>query len=550
MRPKRRNRPLAAPFALGLALLQGAGQGGGRPSHAAVVPPIGDPTVYCSQREPGENPGKFADSTRRFRPRLPPPLRGPCAVADSFAVLPPLGDHPPLYVTNFGVLFDQGAAPADAGADAATSGRRYGFICEENFGGKLPDHVARHPDGRLLMAGFDGLHIGAAPGSGDVCGFARAGGSVSFKDVAEVGWEPVVPAAGPRRIYALTRTPPALHVSTDDGQSFTQVYAFASELRLSRLFLAPRSGVPAPVIYVAGYAAGQALVVARSADEGASFTVDSFPSSAFGRSGVVALMEGPRPDAPGTLFVATGGASGADEIWRSDDGGHTWANVLTLMGSESRAGFTFGATGNDVFVAGLALIPPADGPFAHLYVSHDGGSTFTSRASPAAGPRFRCLTATANRLYACADPLKDPFMFGVSEDEGATWRPTATLTDIAGPSDCTRGRCAATQFWLCQSYGICTGDEMPPEQRDGVAADGGVVNPVDGSGDVGDVGDGSSEAAPGSGCSCQLAGSRRERSRAQSPGGLSLLVAAASMFFGARAARRRRQVPALVRRST
>jgi hypothetical protein len=453
-------------------------------------------------------------------------------------VIAPGAGAAPVYVANFGVLVADDAASADAGVDAGAGRARYGYVCEEAFGGKLPDRVARHPDGRLFMAGFDGLHVANAPT--DSCSFHRAGGSLAWQDVAEVAFDPIDPApmaspTKPRRIYALSRTPSALHVSSDDGATFSQVYAFAPELHLVRLFV-EASGAAAPAgprtIYASGYTAQQALVLARSDDDGVTFTVESFASADFGRVGVLTVLEGPRPGAPGTLFLAAGAVSGADEIWRSVDRGHSWARVLTLPGTESRAGFAFGE-GGAIYVAGSELGVAAGAAPAHLVVSHDGGASFgPPRASGPAGPRYRCLAAAQGRLYACGDPARDDLMFGVSDDEGATWTPTATLTDITGPRACTRGRCAATDFWLCQSYGICSDDLPAPEQRDAQAADVADVDAV--------VSDG--PAATGrdeSGCGCRLGGPSAAPGRHAGLASALLVVLALSSRAAVRARRRR-----------
>jgi hypothetical protein len=511
-------------------------------SSSAAPGSVADPaTINCQLREPRQNPAKSPDLHPRFTPDVPLPIRGPCAAADSFAMIPPQGALPAVYGTNFGVLFDEGAAPADAGADAATGRRRYGFTCEENFGGKLPDHLARHPDGRLFIAGFDGLHV--ADDATNNCSFVRAAGSVAWLDVAEIAFDPVAPSdagpAPPRRIYALSRNPAVLHVSLDDGRTFSRVHSFAPEMKLLRLFVAAKADPPGSrTIYAAGSAAGVSLLLARSEDDGANFTSHSFVSADFGRAGVLTVVEGPSPGAPGTLFLASGGVSGADEIWRSTDGGQTWAKVLTLLGTETRAGFTFGASGNDVFVAGREFTGPAGSPASHLYVSHDGGATFaTTRPSSPAGPRYRCLAAAEGRLYACGDPSRDLFMFGVSDDEGATWTPTVTLTDIVGPRACTRGRCAATAFWLCQSYGICPDDPQAPEQRDAQAADGVDVDGVDRDGSP-------DNPKQSSGCGCRVGAGPSDGARSRA----LVFLTAASSLAAARAVRRRRR--ALARRSS
>src|SRR5687767_5542469 len=108
---------------------------------------------------------------------------GPCAAADSVGLLPPAAGFGPVWLTNFGLLLEEPGANADAGVDAGVdagpSRTKYGLVCEESFGGKVPERFARHPDGRLLLATFDGVYVGAA----DACGFSRATGSTAFRGV-------------------------------------------------------------------------------------------------------------------------------------------------------------------------------------------------------------------------------------------------------------------------------------------------------------------------------------------------------------------------------
>ncbi|HEY0715640.1 MAG TPA: sialidase family protein, partial [Polyangia bacterium] len=403
--------------------------------------------------------------------------------ADSVTLLPPAGTHPAALLSNFGLLFENTGelAPAtvDAGADAATSGRRYGFVCEETFGGRIPERLARHPDGRLFLAAFDGLHI--APSSG--CGYVRATGSVDFKDVVDVVFDP----ADQRRVYALTRAPAALHVSENGGQSFIALAAanaqLAPDLRLVRLFTVAAPTGSATLVATGFASGGVPLVILRSTDAGASFTEQRFLAEVFARDpslvvGVAAAVDLAGPDA---WFLTAGDPTGADQIFRSIDQGQTWERVLTLRGTEIKAGITFGATARDVYVAGREVFTSAGQPVAHLYVSQDGGGTFAAPiTSPPEGPNYRCLAFADGRLYGCGGPPGDGFLFGVSDDRGQTWQPLATLADIDGPRPCTNGRCFATALWLCQAYGVCAADlpggEVPDAGRDVLSPDGAGVD--------------------------------------------------------------------------
>jgi hypothetical protein len=414
-----------------------------------------------------------------------PELRGPCTAADSVAVLPPVGAFAPVFMTNFGLLFEEAAAASDGGAGDGGAGRKkYGLICEESFGGKVPERFVRHPDGRLLLATFDGVYGGAQDG----CGFTQASGSTAFRSVPAV----VVDPADPRRVLALTRTPPLLHESLDGGRTFAVKTELPPDLRPERLYAVATA--PGTTIYLGAYTTAEPLVLGLSDDGGATFRWQRFGKDAFGRPDVSVQLDGPDPAVPANVYVASGVPTGADEIWRSTDGGQHFARVLALAGTEVRAGLAFGPPGA-VHVAGRELFPSRTGPSAHLYVSRDGGATFgPGQASPPEGPTYRCLEAAGGRLYACGGGPGDQFLFGFSDDEGASWTPAATITDIGPPRACTSGRCLATATWLCDAYGICS-DDLP--KRDAQPAD------------VVDVDAGTSPKPDGQaddGCGCRLGG--------------------------------------------
>ncbi|HEY0706728.1 MAG TPA: sialidase family protein [Polyangia bacterium] len=488
-------------------------------SAGAAVSDEEPPIVTCAGEMSLEAPGTRWDRFGRRRPGGGAVL-GPCVAADSITLLPPAGPHPAVFLSNFGLLFEHGGevAPAmiDGGVDAATSGRRYGYVCEETFGGRNPERLARHADGRLFLAAFDGLHI--APGSG--CGYVRATGSVAFKDVAEVAFHP----DDADRVFALTRAPAALHVSTDGGRSFVALdlanARLPADLRLTRLFVdASAPGVP-PIVVTTGFAAGGApLVILRSLDGGSTFLEERFDAGLFARDAAATLGVATAVDLVGaSAWFLTAGESGApDSVFRSIDQGRTWTRVLTLRGTAIKAGITWGATPADVYVAGREVFSRAGEPGADLYVSHDGGASFAPPiASGPQSPHHRCLFFAEGRLYGCGGPPNDNFLFAVSDDDGKSWSPLATLADIDGPRPCTSGRCFATAFWLCQAYGVCAAD-LPGGPLPDASSDGGKRDAIST--------DGSSDD-DGSDCGCRLGGAGVSRDQ---PG--SAAVAGAALLL-------------------
>ena len=73
------------------------------------------------------------------------------------------------------------------------------------------------------------------------------------------------------------------------------------------------------------------------------------------------------------------------------------------------------------------------------------------------GPRYTCLVASGDTLYACApgELVGDAFMVGVSRDQGRTWSPTVRLADLGSARSCVKAQCLRTEQWLCESYQQC-----------------------------------------------------------------------------------------------
>jgi photosystem II stability/assembly factor-like uncharacterized protein len=411
---------------------------------------------------------------------------GPSERPETLQMIPNEQGSEALLLTNFGLLFP-GAAPG--------GGRKYELVCESYFGGKVPARVARHPDGRVLAPGLDGVYA-----SGNGCGFTAATGSVAGREVVDLALAP----GDPSRVWALTREPAALHLSTDGGSSFTQraLPAGMDSLRLQRIVVAPSD---ARTLYLAGYAADAPLALLVSSDAGDSFDSQVIPAAVFARPATVTVLLGASPRAPGTLLLAAGSPAGADEIWRSQDRGQSWTRVFTLAGTEYQTGFAWGeAAGAEdaVYVASRELFPRAGAPPARLYRSRDGGLTFPDGdviPSGDSGPRYRCLEARGPRLYACAGDDLDSFLYGASTDQGRSWSPLVQLADVTGSLPCAAGRCLTTAIWLCERYGVaCEGLARPeaPERP----ADAGAVSDGRGPGCAG-AGD-----CGGDGCGCRLAG--------------------------------------------
>jgi photosystem II stability/assembly factor-like uncharacterized protein len=417
---------------------------------------------------------------------------GPCKLPDSVDVLLKGGATSDLAVaSNFGLLLPSG-------------GGNFQFICEEVFGGKIGDRTKVAPDGRIYVPALDGLYSSA-----DGCAWTQAQGPLMGQSVWDVAFDPMTSG----RLWLIGGDPRQLGLSTDGGLTVTSKYTFPEALRFIRVTVAPSDP---RTIYLAGYKTKVPLVLAVSTDGGATWAIDENASLGVADANQVVDILGVAPDDPKTVYFAATNQNG-DEVWKSTTSGKAPVKILTLADEGQQFGFTFGATAADLYVGSRDPLETVGKPPATLYLSHDGGKTWTQSPSPDKGPRFRCLRWADGKLYACGGDQSngDAFLLGASTDDGKSWTRVMGLSDLKGARKCVADRCVATASWLCESYGICDGlvREMPPLPPDAAAPQGPIVTPPAGGGKKGCTFGG--PAAPGAGTTLLLlaliAGARRRR---------------------------------------
>jgi photosystem II stability/assembly factor-like uncharacterized protein len=422
-------------------------------------------------------------------------VNGPCKLPDSVDVLlkgsaGSAGGAQDLAVaSNFGLLLPGGNG-------------KYQFICEEVFGGRIGDRSKVAPDGRIYVPALDGLYS-----SSDGCGWTQAKGPLMGQSVWDVAFDPMTSG----RLWVVGGDQRQLGLSTDGGATVTTKYTFADGLRFIRVMVAPSDP---RTIYLTGYKTKIPLVLAVSSDGGDTWAIDDNASTGVADANQVMDILGVAPDDPKTVyFVATN--QNGDEVWKSTTSGHAPVKILTLPDEGQQYGFTFGARATDLYVGSRDPLETQGKPPATLFVSHDGGKTWTQSPSSEMGPRFRCLRWADGKLYACAGDQSngDSFLLGASTDDGKSWTKVMGLSDLQGARKCVADRCVATASWLCESYGICDGfvRELPPPPADAAPPQGPMVSP--GGGKKGCALGG--PAAPGAGSTLLLlaliAGARRRR---------------------------------------
>jgi MYXO-CTERM domain-containing protein len=443
--------------------------------------------------------------------------RGPCNSPDAVDYFASGAQGRGIVVTNFGILMP-GAGPSS-----------WQVVCDDTFGLALPPQIRLHPDGRVFAASNEGLYL-----TSDGCDWSLATGDLEKKVIHDADFDRQTPG----QVFALADIPRKFYRSTDGGRSFSQVHAFADTFTVHRVVVAPSDSKR---IYIIGRGRGSSTPFARSGDRGQTFEIGDLVTGATPTPRNLLEFVAVAPDDPAVLYFYVINPAEGDELWRTTDGGTTVSMVMRVQPGEAFSGLAFGSTTQTLYVAGNDPFPLGTKPAAHLYISRDGGKTWsTPLASGEKGPRYRCLDWEGGKLYACAagEPGGDAFLIGVSSDEGQTWSPAVRLGELQGAKSCVQARCFYTEEWLCENYcycapgllpstGICDPNGGPTTPRlDGSAGDGGggvQDRPGDG---------GASAACQGTaclekqGCSCHLG----DAQPASGAGGLllvGLLLAAA-----------------------
>src|SRR5262249_14223413 len=108
-----------------------------------------------------------------------------------------------------------------------------------------------------------------------------------------------------------------------------------------------------------------------------------------------------------------------------------------------------------------------------LHVRPAGATQFTSQNAQ----HFRCLgqRAGTSRIFACGDMSLDGFSVGYSDDQGQTFHPMMSFTDLLGPLTCAPVADACQDHWE-RIQGVL-GIAPPPDGGTGPGPDAGTGTP-------------------------------------------------------------------------
>ncbi|MGZ6123618.1 MAG: WD40/YVTN/BNR-like repeat-containing protein [Myxococcales bacterium] len=146
------------------------------------------------------------------------------------------------------------------------------------------------------------------------------------------------------------------------------------------------------------------------------------------------------------VYVRIVGAT-SDSIWMTEDGGQTFKVILPPITGQFSS---FLRATDGALYAGTRA--------GKLYVQPAGTTGFSERSAP----HLRCLgqrPGTA-RIYGCGDLVLDGFSLATSDDNGATFQPMMSFTQLLGPLSCApvQTNCAAHWDRIQGVLGIARAD--------------------------------------------------------------------------------------------
>lgn len=414
---------------------------------------------------------------------LPRAARADGAFPMSFQLILPT-DRPNQIVlaTNFGMIISD-----DAGAT-------WTWTCEQ----KATANATLYNVGAPPVDRFFGLASDVAYSDDQSCSWTSAKGSLGAVTTSDYFPDPT----NPMRVLAVGGTPadqmsslvlpPRVFPSSDGGKTFTDaIFTAPTGATITGLEIA-RSDPS--TVYLALATTGSHPMLGRSRDGGLTWTsldVEPFLGPHLFR--IVAVD----PTDAKVISVRVLAAD-SDSLAISRDGGQTFTTALTVSCGQLTA-YTRLASGT-ILVAG-AVIDQAVG-----YRSTDGGKTFTNwvpltlgddgvpinadagdaSASDAACdaadgpppevlgvPHLIALATRDGKLYGAAKNYSDGWAVGTSADEGLTWKPMMSYSDVKAIRPCAQNTCKdSCEFQASQDIwpgAICAGP--PPKSGCGCRLD-------------------------------------------------------------------------------
>jgi hypothetical protein len=383
-------------------------------------------------------------------------------------------DDQSLYVrSTFGLLISH-----DAGCT-------FRWVCEQSlgYGGTFDPKYAIAADGTLFATTYNGLRVSRDGG----CSFTTATEELApgapgriaemWVDALDIGptgevWVGTADSTKPNDVLR----------STDGGVTFVSRGMVSPVLWWKSLAVARSDAMH---VYVAGYQVANAPPTAQlfsTINGGQSWTQASLAGVQFAATPLVTIAALDATN-PKYLYIVSVGANGSgDRLYRSTDGGATFAQVLATAQP---------ITGVVIRDAMTVLVASGDGTVR----SADGGVTFGPATT---APRLGCLGKRPDgSLIGCAANWDPDFMAVARSDDASQWQKLFRFVEFAGPLTCPPGTTGHDmcdqQLWpgLRAQFGVtgptcgtatdlpgADGAEVPPIKAGGGCCDAGDRSPI------------------------------------------------------------------------
>ncbi len=377
--------------------------------------------------------------------------RFPSSVSIQFR---PADDHDLYLGTTFGLLISH------------DDGAHFHWVCEKAVGyeGSFDPNYRVAIDGTIYASTYNGLRVSRDQG----CSFETATASAAVDDPGRIAqiWVDGVDVGPTGEVWVVTAEggrPNDVYRSIDQARTFMPTGLHSTTIWWKSVLVSPAD---ARRVYVTGYQVSQTgpegepippeVHLRRSDDAGGAWEELSVAGFQLATSPLVlvAAVDRTRPDVLYLRSVRAVPPEG-DILYRSEDGGRSWAAVLTT---------TDGI--RDVVIRPSEILVATKMGGVHRSV--DDGHSFAPIASP---PQAACLGDRAGTLFACgANWQPDGFSLGRSTD-ATGWVKVFRFIDIKGPLACPAGTV---------QHDLCEVEQWPAVRTQfGIPIDAGVDGGVD-----------------------------------------------------------------------
>ncbi len=331
------------------------------------------------------------------------------------------------------------------------------WVCEANLGyaGSWDPKYAIGTDGAIFATTFTGLEISRDGG----CTFAMATAELPPRSRDRIAdkWIDALDLGPTGDVWvgtAISGAPNEVYVSHDAGASFAPVGLQSPTIFWKSVRVAPSNLAR---VYASGYeiAKKPTAHLELTSDGGHTWTASPLAGVSFGGTPIV-LVAAIDPRAPDTLYLISVGANQpGDRLYRTSDGGQTFADVLDSPGPIADVI----VRERDVLVATLQQsgTTKIGGPAFH---SSDRGMTF----APLIGaPPLACLGIAPDGAWIGCAPTSIVRSVG-----GGAWLPIWRFGELAGPLQCPAGtpehdRCNVAEIkQLATTEPTCAATGAPP----------------------------------------------------------------------------------------